>query len=183
MLFSMIFATYQQLLQSFWHYKGYSYKRSACITTITTKTNLISCGQKLALKKSLQKLNVSRWWAKQAETAISPQEFKQLKTLLDQADQMVTVLDKVNSNMPNLASVLERELASINDLWLEEYQLSKRYCYYQSYWLPLKIVPQFKAIKADMLKHIQDLFRGSRIRETTLQNLVENYSDFGLCGG
>lgn len=29
-----------------------------------------------------------------------------------------------------------------------------------------------------MLKHIQDLYRGSRIREATLQSVVDEYSDF-----
>jgi len=44
---------------------------------------------------------------------------------------------------------------------------------------PLRIVPQFKANKSAMLKFIQDLFRGSRIRETALQGIIEQYSDFG----
>jgi hypothetical protein len=40
-------------------------------------------------------------------------------------------------------------------------------------------VPQFKANKEAMLKHMQDLFRGSRIREATLQSVIGQYSDFG----
>jgi predicted ATPase len=43
---------------------------------------------------------------------------------------------------------------------------------------PLKIMPQFKANKADMLGFIQDVYRGSRLREATLQSVVEEFSDF-----
>ncbi|MCE1914946.1 histidinol-phosphatase, partial [Enterobacter hormaechei] len=38
---------------------------------------------------------------------------------------------------------------------------------------------KFKDNKAAMLKHIQDLYRGSRIREATLQTVVDEFSDFG----
>ena len=42
----------------------------------------------------------------------------------------------------------------------------------------LQIEAQFKANKVAMLKYIQDLYRGSRIREATLQCVVDEYSDF-----
>ncbi|MBJ6903717.1 hypothetical protein, partial [Vibrio cholerae] len=77
-----------------------------------------------------------------------------------QAEQMLAVLAKSEQQYADLNQSLERELAQLNDLWLEEYrtieQVLSRINRVNS---PLKIVPQFKANKAAMLKHIQDLYR------------------------
>lgn len=179
--FDDFFATYQQLLQGFDNIKAIATNGQPVLQQLQQKLTSFR-EQKLALKEEFAE--IERQLAgelKQAGAqAISPLEFKQLKTLLDQADQMLSVLDKSEQQHADLGQALERELASINDLWLEEYRaIEKILSNINRTDSPLKIVPQFKANKADMLKHIQDLFRGSRIRETTLQNLVENYSDFG----
>jgi chromosome segregation protein len=179
--FDDFFATYQQLLQGFDNIKAIATNGQPVLQQLQQKLTSFR-EQKLALKEEFAE--IERQLAgelKQAGAqAISPLEFKQLKTLLDQADQMLSVLDKSEQQYAELGQALERELASINDLWLEEYRaIEKILSNINRTDSPLKIVPQFKANKADMLKHIQDLFRGSRIRETTLQNIVENYSDFG----
>ncbi|MBF4332539.1 ATP-binding protein, partial [Vibrio anguillarum] len=79
----------------------------------------------------------------------------------------------------DLNQSLERELAQLNDLWLEEYraieQVLSKINRVDS---PLKIVPQFKANKAAMLAYMQDLFRGSGIHGATQKRLVDEFSDF-----
>ncbi|TLE15434.1 TrlF family AAA-like ATPase [Vibrio cholerae] len=178
--FDDFFATYQQLIAGFDGIKQ---------TVLTGQSTVALLQQKLAgfvqQKQALKEefAEIERKLAtelKQAGAqAISPQEFKQLKSLLDQADQMLAVLAKSEQQYADLNQSLERELAQLNDLWLEEYrtieQVLSKINRVDS---PLKIVPQFKANKAAMLKHIQDLYRGSRIREATLQSVVDEYSDF-----
>ena len=111
--------------------------------------------------------------------AISPQEFKQLKGLLEQAEQMLLVLTKSEYQYEYLSQALDSELVKLNDLWLEEYRaIEQVLAKINRVDSPLKIVPQFKANKAAMLRHIQDLYRGSRLRAVTLQTVVDEFSDF-----
>ena len=111
--------------------------------------------------------------------AISPQEFKQLKTLLDQADQMLSVLAKSEQQYAKLNQALESEVTGLNGFWLEEYKtIEQVLARINNKDSPLKIVPKFKANKTAMLSYIKDLYRGSRIREATLQTVVNEFSDF-----
>jgi chromosome segregation protein len=179
--FDDFFATYQQLLHSFDSIKQIAVNGK--MTTQQLQQKLAGFQQqKQALKEEFA--DIERRLAgelKQAGAqAISPQEFKQLKSVLDQAEQMLGVLAKSEQQYADLNQGLERELAQLNDLWLEEYRAIEQVLIkINRVDSPLKIVPQFKANKAAMLKHIQDLYRGSRIREAMLQTVVNEFSDFG----
>lgn len=178
--FDDFFSTYKQLIDGFDDIKQ---------TTLNGQNTVAQLQQKMAgfvqekqaLKEEFAEIErkLSSELKQAGAQAISPQEFKQLKSLLDQAEQMLTVLAKSEQQYSDLNQLLERELAQLNELWLEEYrtieQVLNKINRVDS---PLKIVPQFKANKAAMLKHIQDLYRGSRIREATLQSVVNAYSDF-----
>ncbi|MGD0960986.1 MAG: TrlF family AAA-like ATPase [Methylomonas sp.] len=112
--------------------------------------------------------------------AISPQEFRELKQFLDRTEQTLNVLDKIEQQYADLKTSLEGELTKLNDLWLEEFRaIEQIVASINKIDSPLKIVPEFKANKEAMLKYLQDLFRGSRIREAGLQSLINEYSDFG----
>ncbi len=112
--------------------------------------------------------------------AISPHEFRQLKAVLDQAEQMLEVLTKSEAQSSYLDSALETLLVKLNEQYLKEYRaIENTLSKINKVGSPLKIVPQFKADKEAMLKQLQDVFRGSRIRETTLRNVVDAFSDFG----
>ncbi|WP_347985722.1 TrlF family AAA-like ATPase [Methylomonas sp. AM2-LC] len=112
--------------------------------------------------------------------AINPQEFRELKQWLDQAEQMLNALEKSEQQYTELKKSLEGEFAKLNDVWLEEYRAIEHIvASINEIDSPLKIVPAFKANKDAMLKFLQDLFRGSRIREAGLQSVINEYSDFG----
>ena len=112
--------------------------------------------------------------------AISPQEFRQLKSLLDQVDLMLQASTKSENQFAASSQTLERELDQLNGLWLEEYRTIEKVLHkINQVDSPLKIVPQFKADKAAMLKWIQKLFQGSRIHESALHSAVDRFSDFG----
>ncbi|MBF4448893.1 histidinol-phosphatase, partial [Vibrio anguillarum] len=178
--FDDFFLTYQQLIAGFDGIKQTVLTGHSTVALLQQK--LFSfVQQKQALKEEFAEIErkLATELKQAGAQAISPQEFKQLKSLLDQADQMLAVLAKSEQQYADLNQSLERELAQLNDLWLEEYraieQVLSKINRVDS---PLKIVPQFKANKAAMLKYIQDLYRGSRIREATLQGVADSFSDF-----
>ncbi|MGI9279649.1 MAG: TrlF family AAA-like ATPase [Endozoicomonas sp.] len=179
--FDDFFTTYQRLLTDFDGIKQVVPDGQVTLQQLREKLANFS-EQKLALKEEFA--GIERKLAgelKQAGAqAISPQEFKQLKSLLDQAEQMLEVLAKSEQQYANLGQTLEKEVASLNNLWLDEYRaIGKILDKINLVDSPLKILPDFKANKVAMLKHIQDLFRGSHIREITLQSVVDEFNDFG----
>ncbi|MCT7944692.1 hypothetical protein NE536_04850 [Shewanella sp. SP1W3] len=178
--FDDFFETYQQLIAGFDSIKQTVLNGHNTVALLQQKLSGF-VQQKQALKEEFAEIErkLATELKQAGAQAISPQEFKQLKSLLDQAEQMITVLDKSEQQYADLNQSLERELAQLNDLWLEEYRTIEQVLgKINRVDSPLKIVPQFKANKAAMLKHIQDLYRGSRIREATLQGVVNSFSDF-----
>ncbi len=178
--FDDFFTTYQQLVSGFDGIKQTVLNGQNAVTKLQQKlAGFVQ--QKQTLKEEFAEIErkLATELKQAGAQAISPQEFKQLKSLLDQAEQMLAVLAKSEQQYADLNQSLERELAELNELWLEEYrtieQVLNKINRADS---PLKIVPEFKANKAAMLEHIQNLYRGSRIREATLQTVVDEYSDF-----
>lgn len=182
MFFDEFFATYQQLIIGFDDIKQTELNGHSMVALLQRKLSSF-VQQKQALKEEFAEIDrkLATELQQAGAQAISPSEFKQLKSLLDQAEQMLDELAKSEQQYDDLNQSLELELAQLNDLWLDEYrtieQVLSKINRADS---PLKIVPQFKTNKAAMLKHIQDLYRGSRIREATLQSVVDEYSDFTL---
>lgn len=112
--------------------------------------------------------------------AIRPDEFRQLRKTVDQASQILEFLDKQESNRKDLEQELTREIALLNDLWRKEYkeiqtELDKVNESHSS----LEIKADFKGDKVTFVGFMRDIFRGSRIRETTFSAVVEVFSDFG----
>ncbi len=139
------------------------------------------------LKDSLKEgfAEVERKLAEQLKSsgveAIRPDEFRRLRQIVEQTVQMLKALDMQEHERENLDQELLSELAALNDLWREEYkaiqdELAK---VNQGRHSALQIKAEFKADKAAFVTFMKDLFRGSRIRETTFQQLAESFSDFG----
>ncbi len=112
--------------------------------------------------------------------AIKPDEFRQLRRTVDQANKMIEVLDKQESQRITLNQALSQELAKLNELWHEEYkairaQLDKVNQSHSS----LAITAEYKGDKDAFVGSMKDVFRGSRMRETTFTTLSEAFPDFG----
>lgn len=178
--FDDFFVSYYQLLTSFNHIKQVAANSQQTLAQLQQKlTGFVQ--QKQTLKEEFAEIErkLANELKQAGAQAISPQEFKQLKSLLDQVEQMLLMLNKSEQEYEHLSQALESELGKLNDLWLKEYraieQVLSKINHAES---PLKIVPQFKANKVAMLRHLQDLYRGSRLREATLQSVVNEFSDF-----
>lgn len=179
--FDDFFATYQKLLVGFDGIRQIASDGKATIGNL--QKNLKDFQQhKQELKEDFAEIerNLSSELKQAGAQAISPQEFKQLKTLLDQADLMLQASEKSEKQFAALNQELERQLDQLNSFWLEEYRtIEKVLDKINQVDSPLKIVPQFKADKVAMFTWIQKLFRGSRIHGSTLQNVVDRFIDFG----
>jgi len=112
--------------------------------------------------------------------AIRPDEFRGLRNASEQASQMLKVLDNQESSRRSLNEDLLKELAALNELWREEYkmiqvELDKVNKGHSS----LEIKAEFKADKSAFVSFMKEIFRGSRIRETTFSTIAETFTDFG----
>ncbi len=179
--FEKFFAIYQKLLEGFDTIKQFATDGQDSVQQLQGRLNEFQ-QHKQDLKEDFAEIErkLANELKQAGAQAISPQEFRQLKTLLDQSELMLQVSAKIENQSVTLNQSLERELDQLNDLWLEEYRIiEQKLDKINQVDSPLKIVPQFKADKTAMLRWIQKLFRGSRIHGTTLQSAVKQFSDFG----
>lgn len=112
--------------------------------------------------------------------AIRPEEFRKLRTTVDQTTQMLQALEKEESSRSTLNTELLKELALLNDLWHEEFKAVKSELdkVNQSN-SSLMIEAEFKGDKVVFITFMKDIFRGSRLRDATFQNLIGRFVDFG----
>jgi predicted ATPase len=112
--------------------------------------------------------------------AIRPDEFRNLRRIVEQSTQMLKVLDQQEATRANLSQDLLRELAALNDLWREEFkivegELAKANRTHSA----LELRAEFKGDKDSFKTFMKDIFKGSRIRETAFSALTDEFSDFG----
>jgi chromosome segregation protein len=111
--------------------------------------------------------------------AIRPDEFRQLRTVVDQSKQMIEALEKQESQRVAINQKLSMELTALNELWHAEFkaiqdELAKVNLNHSS----LMIKVEFKGDKDAFITFMKDVFRGSRIREATLSTLADEFTDF-----
>ncbi len=112
--------------------------------------------------------------------AIQPDDFLVQQQRKTKAEQMLEALKKQESQQSSIRDTLFAEVEKLNELWLQEFKIIKteldRVNAGQS---ALQIVPDFKGDKESAINFMQQLFKGSNIRETSLRAVMEDYLDFG----
>lgn len=110
---------------------------------------------------------------------ISLDEFLQLKKKLTVASQLISALEKQSKQQTGLHDALLIELTGLNDLWLEEFSIIKNELNkVGTDGSPLLIDSGYKEDKQEFLSFMKEIFKGSGIRETTYQGIVDQYVDF-----
>jgi hypothetical protein len=110
---------------------------------------------------------------------ISSDEFLSLKKKLAAAEGTLASLSKNSGQKTVLRDELQAELLKLNELWRGEFKtikneldnISERNA-------ALKFSIDFKEDKVAFLDFFKGVFRGSSVREATLQNIVDKYQDF-----
>ncbi len=110
---------------------------------------------------------------------VSSEEFLRLKKRLVLAIQLLTELNKQKANKKSFEDALRIELQKLNDLWHSEFTVIKAELdKVKSSSTTIAIESGYKEDKKTFLGFMQEMFRGSGIRETTYQGIVDKYQDF-----
>ncbi len=110
---------------------------------------------------------------------INSDEFLRLKQKLTQTTQLLNSLIKQNEQRDSAVSELTTALDTLNQLWHQEFILIKKELDKIRDKSPaLLIESRYKADKANFLTFMKENFKGSNIRETSFQKLVDKYQDF-----
>lgn len=113
-------------------------------------------------------------------TAIQPDDFLQQQQRKTKAEQMLELLVKQEKQKDTVYQALIAEVNALNDLWLEEFRAIKAELdRVNANHTALNIEAEFKGGKEAALVFMQQMYRGSNIREATLRNVMADYADFG----
>jgi predicted ATPase len=113
-------------------------------------------------------------------TAIQPDDFLIQQQRKIKAEQMLEALAKQESQQSSIRDALFAEIEKLNELWLREFNTIKAELdQVNANHTSLQIEADFKGDKEAAIGFMQQLFKGSNIRETTLRAVMEDYADFG----
>lgn len=112
--------------------------------------------------------------------AIQPDDFLTLQQRKTKAEQMLEALSKQERQQGSIHDALLAEIDKLNELWLKEFNTIKAELDRINHGnTALQIDADFKGDKEAAIGFMQQLFKGSNIRESTLRAVMEGYADFG----
>ncbi len=111
--------------------------------------------------------------------SVRPDDFVKLNAELQKAKLALDEIAKSRTRKNALRDELLKELKRISDLWHQEFkEIEAEIKKLNDRQTALRIIPQYKGDKAAFLKELQDHFRGSKLRETTLKSVLDSHADF-----
>ena len=97
---------------------------------------------------------------------------------LDLTKSQLSELDKLSQKKHELQNELQQNLTSLQKLWHNEWEIIneeiKKVNHDQQ---SIEVSVDFKANKNDFKSYLKENLRGSNLRESNIQSIVENYSD------
>jgi len=112
-------------------------------------------------------------------SSLNLEEFPRLKKGIEQASALLELLQKQGEKRNELATNLASELDALNDRWHEEFEsLRERIAKINEGQSAIQITVGYKSDKSSYLEFFKSVFKGSRLRESTLDELADTYSDF-----
>lgn len=110
---------------------------------------------------------------------LNPDSFLALNRSLNTSQLRLQEINKQIEKQKALELKLQKLLQELNELWLSEFDILKDETEkINKSNSNLEITIEFKGQRNQMLEKIKSVFRGTNIRETTYNNIVENFSDF-----
>ncbi len=110
---------------------------------------------------------------------ISSEEFLALQKKLNTTKQLIAELKKQGDKKETLQIALLEALQQLNALWHKEFTLIKQELdKVGTGSTSLSITSGYKEDKQAFLGFIKEIFKGSGVRETTYQGIVDQYQDF-----
>ena len=111
--------------------------------------------------------------------SVRPDDFVKLNTELQKARLALAEIAKSRTRRNALRDELLRELKRLSDLWHQEFKaIEAEIRKLNDSQSALRIIPQYKGDRPAFVKELQTHFRGSRLREATLQGVLDQHADF-----
>ena len=111
--------------------------------------------------------------------SIRPDDFVKLNTELQKTILALDGISKNRTRKNALQDELLKELKRLSDFWHQEFkQIEVEIKKLNESQAALRIIPQYKGDKVAFLKELQNRFRGSKLREATLKNVLDSHADF-----
>ena len=111
--------------------------------------------------------------------SIRPDDFVKLNTELQKAKLALEEIGKSRTRKNALQDELLKQLKRLSDLWHQEFrQIEAEIRRLNESQTALQITPQYKGDKTAFLKELQNHFRGSKLREATLEGVLNSHADF-----
>ncbi|MBU2652458.1 MAG: histidinol-phosphatase, partial [Bacteroidetes bacterium] len=126
------------------------------------------------------------------EVSVRPDDFVKLNKELQNVKLALAETAKSRIKRTALRDELLKELKRLNDLWHHEFkQIEVEVRKMNEGQTALQIIPTYKGDRIAMLEELKNQFRGSRLREATLESILEGHADFisvyqgldGICNG
>ena len=115
----------------------------------------------------------------QGGSSVRPDDFVRLNAELQKARLALDEIAKSRARRSTLRDELLRELRRLSDLWHQEFkQIEAEIQKLNGAQDALRIIPQYKGDRDALIKELQTSFRGSRLRESTLQSALGQHADF-----
>lgn len=111
--------------------------------------------------------------------SVRPDDFVKLNAELQKAKLALDEIAKSRARKNALRDELLKELKRLSDLWHQEFkEIETEIKNLNDSQTALRIIPLYKGDKDAFLKELQDHFRGSKLRETTLKGVLDSHADF-----
>ena len=111
--------------------------------------------------------------------SVRPDDFVKLNAELQNAKLSLDEIAKGRTRKNSLRDEFLRELKRLSELWHQEFrEIEAEIKKLNDGQTALHIIPQYKGDKPAFLKELQDHFRGSKLRETTLRGVLDSHADF-----
>lgn len=115
----------------------------------------------------------------QGGVTVRPDDFVRLNEELRNTKLALGEITKNKARRTALRDDLTKEVKALSDLWHTEFkQIDAEIKKLNESQNALNISGDYKGDKAAFLRHLQGSFRGSRLREATLEGVAKQYSDF-----
>jgi len=111
--------------------------------------------------------------------SVRPDDFVKLNAELQKAKLALEEIAKGRTRRNALRDEFVGELKRLSQLWHKEFkEIEADIKKLNDGQTALRIIPQYKGDKVAFVKELQDHFRGSKLRETTLKGVLDSHADF-----
>jgi chromosome segregation ATPase len=180
-LFEEILGIYSKLLTSFEQIKQAHTNGHEILGELKTKISEFDQTKESQKEEFAQiERTLTEELKQEGAVAISPDESLTLTTAVTEADESLAEIGIKAKKQDQLEDERHQALVDLKELWREEFriiqsELEKVNQIHKA----LQIESEFKEDKSTYLEAMISFFKGSKIRRTTFESLVQEYSDFG----